>query len=96
VRDRALRGAPGAHSKFSRYLTGGCWHFSESVIVTTNRLTIKYFRVASFQLNPQNPRVQNDKHVSKLATSIRISTFNVPFLIDDQANRHRMDRGYSY
>ena len=50
--------------------------------MASRTLAVEYLSVASLRLNPQNPRLHNDKQVRQLANSIRSFGFNVPVLVD--------------
>ena len=53
--------------------------------MNSRTLLIEYTPVASLKLNPKNPRVHTDKQLGQLAESIQAFGFNVPVLVDADA-----------
>jgi DNA modification methylase len=51
----------------------------------TRQLSIRYLRGESLKLDPKNPRLHTEKQVRQIAKSIETFGFNVPVLIDQDA-----------
>lgn len=57
---------------------------AQSTARTDQKLALKYRRISSLELNPNNPRLHSDKQIRQIAESILAFGFNVPVLVDFQ------------